>query len=132
MNTTEKLPVVIEHDDMQVVAEAMMLRLQLRGSEARRIERMRQLLTTASDLCRALSAHTHHALVNCQGSHGTWDLERDTRELHDAFAAYGSLVRDIAREYRAVAREAAVPADFETQGASPRATPMSEVRRVVA
>ena len=68
MQTTQKPPVVLDHDDMQVVAEAMMLRLQLRGGEARRIERMRHLLTAASELCRALSAHTHHALVNCQGS----------------------------------------------------------------
>ncbi len=126
MNTTGEPSVIVEHDDLQVVAEAMMLRLQLRSTEARRIARMRELLAAATELSRALSSHTHHALVHCQGSHGTWDLERDTAALFDALSAYGALVHDVALEYRPIARGSVDPM-MELGGASDHVA-----RRVVA
>jgi hypothetical protein len=110
---TDAPSVTITRDDLEIVAEAMMLRFHLRGSESRRVARMREQLATASELCRALNTHTHHALVHCQGSHGTGDLQADTAALYDALASFALLVHEVAGEYRATVREAAVPRPIE-------------------
>lgn len=101
----------ISRDDLEIICEATAARLQLRVPEARRVERMHQLLAAAAALARTLSAHTQHSMVDCHGSHGTGDLAGDTDSLFAAFASYAADLREIAAEYRALVREPAVPFD---------------------
>lgn len=79
-----------------------MARCPSRAGEARRLARMRELLTQSQELNRLLAAHTHRALVHCQGSHGIGDVAADAELLFDALAAYGELIRDTANMYRAL------------------------------
>ena len=87
-------------EDFAVVAEAVMARFPLRAGEARRLARVRELLTQSQELNRLLGAHTHRALVHCQGTHGIGDVAADSHSLFDALAAYSVLIRDIADTYR--------------------------------
>lgn len=86
--------------DLEVVSKAVMLRFDSREAEEARVNRMRELLWAASELTRALSVHTQHALVDCCGSHGISDLAMDTRSLHRALGRYETLVSAVAAEYR--------------------------------
>ncbi|HKG94551.1 MAG TPA: hypothetical protein VKA84_21740 [Gemmatimonadaceae bacterium] len=96
-------------DDLETVSEAVMLRFPLRHAESHRIERMRELLDAASELNRALTQHTQHAVVHCRGSHGTGDLVADAGVLFDALATFGMVVRDVAAEYRSTVRDPVTP-----------------------
>jgi hypothetical protein len=89
-------------EDFAVVAEAVMARFPLRAGEARRLAKMRELLAQSQELNRLLAAHTHRALVHCQGTHGIGDIAADSNSLFDALAGYGVLIRDIADTYRAL------------------------------
>lgn len=60
---------------------------------------MRELLSTGAELVRALSAHTQHGLVHCQGSHGNSDLANDTAELCNALARWSAQVHQIGVTY---------------------------------
>ena len=111
---TETDSATIARDDLQVIAEAMLLRLQLREKESRRVARMRELIAASSDLSGALSVHTHHARVHCQGSPGTGDLIGESEVLFRALATFAGLVRDVAQEYRAIAREPMSPVDISS------------------
>jgi hypothetical protein len=103
--------VTIAHDDLVLLAEVAMLRFPLRGAESHRLEQMRTVLDAAADLARALESHTHCALVNHRGSHGTGDLAAETVLLSAALQRFGWLVAETAAEYRRFARERAVPVD---------------------
>jgi hypothetical protein len=103
--------ICIAPDDLRVVAEALKLRLPLRGAETRRVARMHELLERSSELGRAMTQQTHCGRVHCQGSHGAGDLMADTATLQHAFAAYASLVRAVADEYRGVVD--GVPSRFD-------------------
>ena len=105
--------VTIAHADLALLAEVAMLRFPLRAPEGHRLERMRTVLDAAAALARTLEAHTHCALVNHRGSHGTGDLVAETAALSAAFQRFGQLVAETADEYRRFAPGApsAVPAD---------------------
>lgn len=100
----------VPFDDLDVVSRAVMLRLTEPAAEAQRVRGMRELLWASSELTRALSMHTQHALVDCSGTHGNGDLASDTRELHRALVTYARLVRGVAEEYRDVVRQDGRPA----------------------
>jgi hypothetical protein len=99
--------VTIDLRDLEVVADAVMLRLDDPGAEAQRVARMRELLWSASELTRALSLHTQHALVDCCGTHGNGNLAMDTVALHSALTRYAELIHHIAIEYRVVVQSEA-------------------------
>ncbi|MEO5816088.1 MAG: hypothetical protein ABIT20_12500 [Gemmatimonadaceae bacterium] len=86
--------------DLAVVARVVTARLPLREGETRRLARMRQLLASAGELNRTLATHTHHSLVNCQGSHGVGDIAVDTNALFEALAEFAVLIHDTADAYR--------------------------------
>lgn len=90
----------IRLDDLRALAALGLLRLPAGEAEARRAARMRTMVDAASQLTRAVAAHTHCLLVNCQGSHGTGNLADETERLHAALAEYGELVRELGREGR--------------------------------
>lgn len=94
----------ISREDIAVVADATVIRFPLRAHECKRVTHMREMLATASELCRTLSDHTQHSLIDCQGSHGTWDLSKDADAFYRALAAYADSVREVAEEYRSVVR----------------------------
>ncbi len=97
----------ISREDIAIVADATVIRFPLRAHESKRVAHLREMLATASDLCRTLSDHTQHSLVDCQGSHGTWDLTKDADAFYRALAAYADAVREVAAEYRSVVRDPA-------------------------
>lgn len=101
--------VTIAHEDLATTAEVAMLRFPLRAAESHRLERMRTLLEAATDLAKRLEAHTHCALVNYRGSHGTGDLLAETEALSTALDRYGRLVAEVALEYRGAGRLVAPP-----------------------
>jgi hypothetical protein len=105
--------VSISLDDLTLVSEAVMHRATHRAVEQHRVARIRELLGAASRLGRALSVHTHHALVNCQGTHGIGDPVSDAVALHDVFAAYAAVLRDVAAECRPIVRPGPRPAPRE-------------------
>jgi hypothetical protein len=96
--------VTISLDDLTLVSEAVMLRHPHRAAEQRRIARIRELLGAATQLSRALTLHTQHALVNCQGSHGIADPVSDAAALHEVLAAYAVVLREVASECRPIVR----------------------------
>lgn len=95
----------ISCEDLQIVAEMVVMRLPLRAPEQRRVARVRELLAAQAEFGRAISAHTQHALINCQGSHGAANLADDTTALYQALASYAALLREVAQEYRTLARQ---------------------------
>ena len=111
--------VTISRDDLAVVADATDIRFPTRAAESRRVAHLRQMLAAASDLSRALSEHTRHSLIDCQGTHGTWDLARDVDDLYRALVVYSAAIQELAGEYRPVVRgPARVPADVSTPAQS--------------
>jgi hypothetical protein len=102
MSGPDRTTIVIEREDLRVLAQALMLRLPLRAQESRRVARMRELLDCSAELTRVLAAQTHSGRVNCHGSHGIGDLEAETDALIDALAEYATILRDVAAEHRAI------------------------------
>ena len=109
MHVSTEASVTISREDLQALAELATMRLPLRAPESRRVERMRTLLVASSELCRTLSAHTHCALVNCQGSHGTGSLEQEGEALFAAIQQYAGLLHELVADYRHLTGEAAPP-----------------------
>ena len=100
---------VISREDLQIVAEMVEMRLPLRTPEQRRVQRAREVLAAEAELARAVSAHTQHALISCQGSHGAANIGQDTAALYAALANYAAVIREVADEYRALVRASDVP-----------------------
>src|ERR671917_21202 len=100
MHPTTQDSEVIAYDDLAAINAVAMMRLPLRAAEAERLARMRQLLDAASDLSKALSAHTHCALVNCRGTYGAGSLDVEAEALARALREYAMLVRKVAADYR--------------------------------
>ena len=99
--------VAIAHEDLAVLSVVAMLRYPVRAAEQHRLDRMRAVLDAASELSRRLESHTHCALVNYRGSHGTGDLVAETEALSAAFQRFGQLVAETAIDYRRAARPTA-------------------------
>lgn len=95
-------------EDLEIVAAVIKMRAPLRASETRRIAQTFKLIDAAAGLNRALSSYTQHALVHCQGSHGTADIAADTATLHSALREFSLRVAILADEYRAVTTPVAV------------------------
>ena len=108
-DVSRQASVTITRDDLETVSEAVELRFPLRHAETRRVERMRELLDASSELCRALTQHTQHALVHCRGTHGTGDLRADADALFKALATYGALIHEVGAEYRSAVHDPIVP-----------------------
>jgi hypothetical protein len=87
-------------DDLATLAEVAMLRFPLRAAESRRLERMRAVLAASTELGQAVSAYTHCALVNCQGSHGVGSVREQGVAFYAALERYAVLVRELADDYR--------------------------------
>ena len=109
MHVSTEASVTISREDLQTLAELATMRLPLRAPESRRVERMRTLLVASSELCRTLSGHTHCALVNCQGSHGTGSLEQEGEALFAALQQYADLMHEIVADYRHLTGDATPP-----------------------
>lgn len=99
----------ISREDLQIVAEIVEMRLPLRAPEQRRVARARQVLAAEAELARAISAHTQHALISCQGSHGAANLAQDTAALYAALAGYAAIIREVADEYRSLVNASDAP-----------------------
>ena len=100
---------VISREDLQIVAEMVEMRLPLRAPEQRRVQRAREVLAAEAELARAITVHTQHALISCQGSHGAANLAEDTAALYVALAHYAAVIRDVADEYRPLVQAAESP-----------------------
>jgi hypothetical protein len=100
---------MISREDLQIVAEMVEMRLPLRAPEQRRVQRAREVLGAEAELARAISVHTQHALISCQGSHGAANLGHDTATLYAALAHYAAVIRDVADEYRPLVQAAEAP-----------------------
>jgi len=100
---------VISREDLQIVAEMVEMRLPLRAPEQRRVQRAREVLAAEAELARAITVHTQHALISCQGSHGAANLAEDTAALYGALAHYAAVIRDVADEYRPLVQAAESP-----------------------
>lgn len=111
----------ISRENLQIVAEMVEMRLPLRAPEQRRVARAREVLAAEAELARAVSAHTQHALISCQGSHGAANLAADTAALYAALSSYATIIRDVADEYRSLvhAGEAPLPLLQAFQDAQP-------------
>ncbi len=89
-------------DDLRHVAELTRLRIPYDDAERHRVARVRSVLLAAAELNRALSAYTHHALIDCHGTTGAADLDTDAIVLGEALAVFSLHVREITDEYRSV------------------------------
>jgi len=87
-------------DDLRHVAELARLRIPYGDAEQHRVARVRVVLAAAAELNRALSAYTHHALIDCHGTTGAADLDADAVALGEALAVFSLHVSDITNEYR--------------------------------
>jgi hypothetical protein len=103
---------LITSADLNTVAELITMRFPLRGPEAKRVARLRTLLTATSELNRTLATYSQHALVHCHGTAGTSDLSADTVALDHALRAFCAEIAEVARDYDdAVNRPHASPLD---------------------
>jgi hypothetical protein len=109
MHVSSQPSVTIAREDLDALAELASMRLPLRAPESRRVERMRTLLVASSELCRALSAHTHCALVNCQGSYGTGSLQEEGEALFTALSRYSELLHELVADYAHLTGEHPIP-----------------------
>jgi hypothetical protein len=100
MNSSTYLGAAIATDDLKVLADVAMLRLPWSAAESHRIERMRSVLDAETELARAFDTHAKCSLINFRGSPGVADLGEETETLSAALERYGSLVRQVASEYR--------------------------------
>lgn len=100
---------VISRVDLQIVAEMVEMRLPLRAPEQRRVQRARDVLAAEAELARAITVHTQHALISCQGSHGAANLAEDTAALSAALAQYAAIISEVADEYRSLVQAAETP-----------------------
>ncbi len=96
--------ITIAPADLETVAELITMRFPLRFREARRLARMRGLMTVTADLNRTLSIYAQHALVHCQGTAGTSDLSADTVALNRTLRAFCAEICAIAAEYDSINR----------------------------
>jgi hypothetical protein len=111
----------ISREDLRIVAAVVEMRLPLRAPEQRRVARARQVLAAEAELGRAVTVHTQHALISCQGSHGAANLPEDTAALYAALASYATIIRDVADEYRSLVHASDSPLALlqEFEGAKP-------------
>jgi len=100
---------VISREDLRIVADVVEMRLPLRTPEQRRVVRAREVLAAEAELGRAVTVHTQHALISCQGSHGAADLAEDTAALYAALARYAAVIREVANEYRGLVQASETP-----------------------
>jgi len=114
-------------DDLRHVAELTRLRIPYDDAERHRIARVRSVLRAAAELNRALSAYTHHALIDCHGTTGAADLDADAVALGEAMAEFSQHVREITEEYRSVMMSRAAIGDAGVA----RETPVSSTRRPI-
>lgn len=96
--------ITIAPADLETIAELITMRFPLRLQEARRLARMRGLMTVTADLNRTLSIYAQHALVHCQGTAGTSDLSADTVALNRTLRAFCAEICTIAAEYDSINR----------------------------
>ncbi|CAN5826360.1 hypothetical protein BH11GEM1_BH11GEM1_08370 [soil metagenome] len=92
-------PLVIEEDDLLVVAQAITMRCSLQTAEAVRAARLRVLAQVAAHLGRTLSTYARHALVNCQGTVGASSIDADTQLLAAALRAFCTEIEDVSGTY---------------------------------
>ena len=102
--STKRAPISLDEADLQLVAKAIAMRCPRESAEAARAARMRALVRVTGDLSRTLSLYARHALVNCQGTVGAWDLAADTDQLAGALIAFCAEMRAVSREYGDVVR----------------------------
>jgi hypothetical protein len=81
MTRSTDLAVSVSATDLSTVSQLIRMRLASSTAEAERIGRMRHLALLASELTSTLRTYSRHALVHCQGTAGTTDLEADTEAL---------------------------------------------------
>jgi len=98
--------------DLHVVQHAILMRFASADAESLRAERMRALVRVASELTRALSTYSRHALVHCQGTAGASDLAEDTRWLTEALGAFCHEITAVSREFSTAAGYVG-PADMD-------------------
>jgi hypothetical protein len=104
MRQSSELAVSVSPTDLSTVSQLIRMRLPSSAAEARRVTRMRRLVLLASELTRTLHTYSRHALVHCQGTAGTSDLEADTEALARALGEFSAEVSAVVREYGHVAR----------------------------
>jgi hypothetical protein len=95
---------MIASEDLDVLARLTAARFSDRAQEARRLQQLDELNGAVAALSRNLAALSRHAISECRGSHSRWDVTEDSRAFYDALSAYGTLVRDLAEEYRSLSR----------------------------
>lgn len=59
----------------------------------------------SSELNRALTTYSRHAMVHCQGTAGTSGFSAGTRMLADALQSFCAEFHDVAQEYASFANE---------------------------
>ncbi len=104
--------------DLHTIAELVTMRFPLRGPEARRVARVRGLITAACELHRVLGSYTQQALGHVRRAGGTSDLAADTQALDDALRAFGAEVDAVAREYHDAVNRPRVHPDEQVEIAS--------------
>ena len=100
MDASRNHQAIIAVEDLDVVVAAVTARLPIREREARRLERVGELLAASAELARRLTAQTKCALIDAHGSHGTGDLTAETEGVVEALDRYAALVHEVAMEYR--------------------------------
>ena len=99
MRQSSELAVSVTSTDLSTVSQLIRMRLPSSAAEARRVTRMRRLVLLAAELTRTLHTYSRHALVHCQGTAGTSDLEADTEALVRALSEFSSEISTVASEY---------------------------------
>ena len=106
MRHSSELAVSVTSTDLSTVSQLIRMRLPSSAAEARRVTRMRRLVLLAAELTRTLHTSSRHALVHCQGTAGTSDLEADTDALVRALQDFSLEISTVADEYGHLAASA--------------------------
>ncbi|MEO7457333.1 MAG: hypothetical protein ABIY52_13805 [Gemmatimonadaceae bacterium] len=99
ISDTNEAAMSVTARDLTTISHLLKMRFASTTAEARRTARMRSLVSIAAELTIALRTYSRHALVHCQGTAGTSDLEADTESVIHALRAFSTEIARAANEY---------------------------------
>lgn len=94
----------VASDDLAIVGELAVLRLQLRAPESRRRQCVDDVVVASVALSRALSAHAQRSKVIDENSRTPADLSAETADVVEAMRRYAAVIHEVATEFRSLVR----------------------------
>lgn len=83
-----------------MIADVVAMRLQLRLPEARRTERLREVIAASDALSHSLAVHAQRAGVVRESTRVAGELSEETADLYEKLSRYAFILGAVAAEFR--------------------------------